>query len=134
MSQETHTCAYIELIYTHTGVPVGTTKFILIRSLYGVLQKLIRYRSTRRYFRTYIYTEILCILYLYYRAYPCLTDLILILQNLILYFGSHTCITELKHVFQILYLYYGTYKCISDLIHVLQSIYLSYGSYTGVTN
>ena len=30
------------LSYTHTGVPVGTTKFNLIRSLYG---------DTRRYYR-----------------------------------------------------------------------------------
>ena len=30
------------LSYTHTGVPVGTTEFILIRSLYG---------DTRRYYR-----------------------------------------------------------------------------------
>ena len=30
------------LSYTHTGVPVGTTEFILIRSLYG---------GTRRYYR-----------------------------------------------------------------------------------
>ena len=31
-----------DLCYTHTGVPVGTTEFILIRSLYG---------DTRRYYR-----------------------------------------------------------------------------------
>ena len=31
------------LSYTHTGVPVGTTEFILIRSLYG---------DTRRYYKT----------------------------------------------------------------------------------
>ena len=30
------------LFYTHTGVPVGTTEFILIRSLYG---------DTRRYYK-----------------------------------------------------------------------------------
>ena len=34
------------LSYIHTGVPVGTTEFILIRSLYG---------DTRRYYRTYTY-------------------------------------------------------------------------------
>ena len=52
------------LSYTHTGVPVGTTEFILIRSLYG---------GTRRYYRTHAYS---CIsdMYLSYRSYTCFTD------------------------------------------------------------
>ena len=91
--------------------------------------KLIRYRSTRRYFRTYIYTEILCILYLSYKAYPYLTDLLLVLQSLFWYFGSYPSISE--H-FRILYMYYKTYTCISDLTCILQNLYLSYGTYTCV--
>ena len=89
MSQETHTCSYIELI------------------LYS-------YGSTRRY----------------YEVYPCLTDLLLVLQSLFWYFGSYPDITEHIHVFRILYMYYRTYTCILDLMHVLQSIYLSYRFYT----
>ena len=66
------------LSYTHTGVPVGTTEFILIRSLYG---------GTRRYYRTHTYSCIsdlilvFQILYMYYRTYTCLTELILALQS-----------------------------------------------------
>ena len=37
------------LSYTHTGVPVGTTEFILIRGLYG---------DTRRYYRDLSDTEV----------------------------------------------------------------------------
>ena len=68
-----------------------------------------------------------------YRAYTCLTDLILVLQNLYMYFRSYTCLIEHILVLRILYLYYRTYTCSSELIYVLQSIYLSYGSYTCVT-
>ena len=66
------------LSYTHTGVPVDTTEFILIRSLYG---------DTRRYYRTHTYSCIsdlilvFQILYMYYRIYTCLTELILALQS-----------------------------------------------------
>ena len=58
------------LSYTHTGVPVGTTEFILIRSLYG---------GTCRYYRTH--------------TYSCILDLILVLQSIYLSYGSYTCIT-----------------------------------------
>ena len=121
-----------------------------------MLQKLIRYRGTRRYYRTY--------------TYSCISDLILVLRNIYLSYGSYTCITELILVFQILYVYYRTYtcltdyrtfylykstrryyrtgslyrgthryywtytySCISDLVLVLRSIYLSYRTYTCVT-
>ena len=66
------------LSYTYTGVPVGTTEFILIRSLY---------EDTRRYYRTHTYSCIsdlilvFQILYMYYRTYTCLTKLILALQS-----------------------------------------------------
>ena len=69
--------------------------------------------------RTYIeliLILVLRILYLYYRAYTCISDLIIVLQSLFLYFRSYTCITELILVFKILYLYSRTYSCISDLI------------------
>ena len=102
---------------------MGTTEINQIQKYLRVLQKLIKYRSTRRYFRTYIYTEIPCILYLYYRACPCLTDIILVLGSLFLYFESYTCITEHILVFQILYRYSETYSCISDLILVLRNLF-----------
>ena len=35
------------------------------------------------------------VLYLYYGAYACISDLILVFQNLFLYFRSYICITEL---------------------------------------
>ena len=38
--------------YLETGVPVGTTKLIQIQEYPSVLQSLIRYRSTCRYYRT----------------------------------------------------------------------------------
>ena len=61
-----------------------------------------------------------CLTYLilYYRAYTCISDLIIILRILFLYFRSYTCITELILLFRILYLYYGTYSCNLDLILV----------------
>ena len=68
-----------------------------------------------------------------YRAYTCLTDLILVLQNLYMYFRSYTCLIEHILILRILYLYYRTYTCSLELIYVLQSIYLFYGSYTCVT-
>ena len=121
-----HTLVFISnLPYTYTGVPIGTTEFILV----------------------------LRIFYLYYRVYTGISDLILALQSIYMHFGFYTCITELIHVFQILHVYYGTYTgltelilvfqilygyyrtytCISDLIHVLQNLYLSYGTYTSLT-
>ena len=77
---------------------------------------------------------VLRILYLYYGAYTCLTNLILELRSLFLYFRSYTCIMEHILVLRILYLYYGAYTCLTNLILVLRSIYLSYGSYTCRTN
>ena len=68
--------------------------------------------------------------YLYYRAYTCITDPILVLQSLFLYFGSYTCITELILVFRILYLYYLAYTCLTDLILVLQILCLYYKTYS----
>ena len=66
------------LSYTHTVVPVGTTEFILIRSLYG---------GTRRYYITH--------------TYSCISDLILVLRNIYLSYGTYTCVTELILVFRI---------------------------------
>ena len=64
--------------FTNTGVPVGTTELILIlliREYPWVLQRLIRYRSTRRYYRTY--TKVHSDLYSYslfsVLSYVCLT-------------------------------------------------------------
>ena len=135
------------LSYTHTGVHVGTTEFILIWSLY---------RGTRRYYRTHTYSSIsdlilvFQILYMYYRTSTCLTEVILALQSEFLYFGYGST----RRCYRTFYLYKSTrryyrtdslyrgtrryyrtytYSCISDLTLVLQSIYLSYGSYTCIT-
>ena len=69
-------------------------------------------------------------LYLYYRTYTCISDLILVLQNLYMYFRFYTCFIEHIHVFQILYLSYRAYTCLTDLILVLQNLFLSYVSYS----
>ena len=66
------------LSYTHTGVPVGTTEFILIRSLYGGIR---RYYKTHTYSCIYDLILIFQILYMYYRTYTCLTELIIALQS-----------------------------------------------------
>ena len=121
------------LSYTHTGGPVGTTEFILIRSLY---------EDTRRYYRTYFSTSYLIlvvqslslsygsstctivfilvfrILSRYYGAYTCILDFIHVLQNLYMYFRSYTCLTEYILFLRILYLFYRTYYCLTDLILV----------------
>ena len=77
--------------YPYTGVPVSTTKLILV----------------------------LRILYLYYEAYPGLTELILVLLNLFLHFRSYTCIKGLILVLRNLYLYYRAYSYFSDHIQSL---------------
>ena len=70
---------------------------------------------------------------MYYGAYTCLTNLILVLRSLFLYFRSYTCITELILFLRKLYLCYRAYSCISDLIRILRNLYLSYETYTCVT-
>ena len=47
------------------------------------------------------------ILYLFYRAYSCISDLILVLWSIYLSYETYTCITEHILVLRILYLYYG---------------------------
>ena len=51
---------------------------------------------------------VLRILYLCYRTYSYIYDLILVLQSLFLSYGSYTCVTELIRVFRILFLCEGT--------------------------
>ena len=79
------------------------------------------------YFRSYTCVKELIlvfrILYLYYRTYSCISDLILVLQSIFLHFGSYSCISDLILVLRILYLDYGAYTCLTDL-------YLYYGAYT----
>ena len=89
------------LSYTHTGVPVGTTEFILIRSLYG---------GTYRYYRDSSDTGVLV----------GTSELIFVQRYLV----SCTCTTEPILVLRIFYLYYRIYFGISDLIHVFQNLYL----------
>ena len=66
------------------------------------------------------------ILYLYYGAYSCISDLILVLRSIYLSYGTYTYDTELILVFRILYLYYGAYAGITRLIILLQNLYRKY--------
>ena len=64
-----------------------------------------------------------------YRAYFCISDLILVFRILYLYFRTYYCISDLILILQvsytytmehilvsrILYLYYGTYSCFIDM-------------------
>ena len=84
------------LSYTHTGVPVDTTEFILIRGLYG---------DTHRYYRDLSDTEV-----------PVGTSELIFIQR---YFVSCTCTTEHILALRFIYWYYGAYSCLSDLIRVL---------------
>ena len=68
------------------------------------------------------------ILYLYYRAYPCLTDIILVLWSLFLSFGTYTGLTELILVFRSTYLYFGFYTCITWHILILRILFLCEGT------
>ena len=68
------------------------------------------------------------ILYLYYRAYPCLTELILVFRNLYWYFGTYTGISELVLVFWSTYLYFDFYTCITGHILILQILFLCEGT------
>ena len=126
------------LSYTHTGVPVGTTEFILIRSLHGGTHRYYRDSSdtgvpvgtselifVQRYLVSCTCTTepilVLWIFYLYYRVYFCISDLILVLRSIYMYFGFYTCITELILVFQIIYMSYRAYTCLTNFILVLQN-------------
>ena len=68
------------------------------------------------------------ILYLYYRAYPCLTDIILALRSLFLSFGTYTGISELTLVFRSTYLYFGFYTYITSHILILRILFLCEGT------
>ena len=62
---------------------------------------------------------VLRILYLFYRTYSCISDLIRVLRNLYMYFRSYTCLTEHILFLRILYLHYGICTCLTDLIRSL---------------
>ena len=104
---------------------------------------------------------VLCILYLYYKVYPGLTELILVLHSLFLSFGYRSTrryyrtfcwYKSTRRYYRTDSLYRGTrryyrtytYSCISDLIlvfrilysdliRVLPNLYSSYGTYTCLT-
>ena len=69
---------------------------------------------------------------MYLKSYSCNTALILILQNLYLSYRTYTGLTELILLFRSTYWYFGSYTCISNLIHVIHNLYLSYETYTGL--
>ena len=72
------------------------------------------------------------ILYMSYRAYTYLMELILILRSIYWSYRTWTCIYDLIHVLQSIYLSYRTYTDLTELILVLQDLLLSYGSYSCV--
>ena len=128
------TYTYTDLCLFRT--PVGVTELILIlRNIslhFRSYTELNLFGGTRRYHRDYgtytgisehilvlqnLYwsygtytclTELIRILYWFYRVYSGVSDLILVFRSIYMYFGFYTCITELIHVFQILHVYYGT--------------------------
>ena len=61
---------------------------------------------------------VLQILYLFYRTYSCISDIILVLRN--------TCISDLIHVLQSIYWSYGSYTCITEHVLVLRILYGAY--------
>ena len=72
------------LSYTHTGVLVGTTEFILIQA----------YTEVPVGTTELILILVFQILFLSYKAYTYLTDLILALRNMYLSYRSYTCFTD----------------------------------------
>ena len=68
------------------------------------------------------------VLYLYYKAYPCLTDIILVLRSLFLSFKTYAGLTELILVFRSTYSYFRSYTCITGHILILRILY---GAYSG---
>ena len=71
-------------------------------------------------------------IYLSYRTYTGLTELILVLRNLYWYYGTYISLTELILVLWNLYWSHGTYTDLTELILVLQNLLLSYRSYSCV--
>ena len=106
--------------YAYIEVPLGTIRLILIPFLR------ILYLCYKAYSCILDLILVFRILYLYLGTYSCISDLILILQSIYLYLESYTCITELILIFRILYLYYRAYNCISDFILILRNLYLFY--------
>ena len=64
---------------------------------------------------------------MYYGAYTCLMELILMIQSLFLYFESYSYISDLILVLRSIYLDYGSYTCVTELILVFRILYLYYG-------
>ena len=63
-------------------------------------------------------TEILRNVYMYFRSYTCLTELILVLRNLYGSYGTYTGLTEIILVLRNLYWHYKTDYCLTDLVLV----------------
>ena len=76
---------------------------------------------------------VLRILYLYYRAYTCISELILVFQILYLHSGTYSCILDLILVLRSLFLYFRSYNCITELILVFGILYLYYKAYSYIT-
>ena len=65
---------------------------------------------------------------MYYKTYTCLTELILVLQNLYWSYGTYTGLAEIILVFQSTYLYFGSYTCITKLILEFQILFICEGT------
>ena len=112
------TYSYAELILITDlcafRTPVGVTELMLM------LRSLNLFGGTRRYHRDYgTYTGI--------SEHILVFRILRVLQNLYMYFKSYTCITELILVLLNLYWSYGTYTCLMELILVLQNLFLYFG-------
>ena len=62
-------------------------------------------------------------LYMYFRFYMYITELILVLRNLYWFYGTYTGISDLIRVLQNLYMYFRFYMYITELILVLRNLY-----------
>ena len=71
------------------------------------------YRGTRRYYRTYTYiSDLILVFRILY------SDLIRVLQNLYLSYWTYTGLMKLILVFRSTYWYFRSYTCITELRHV----------------
>ena len=122
----------LRILYLYYEVYPGFTELIpVLRSLFLSF----RYRSTRRYYRTFCLYKSTRRYYRtdslyrgtrrYYRTYTYsyISDLILVFRilysDLIRVLQTYTCLTGLIRVLRSLYWYFGAHTGISDLIRVL---------------
>ena len=115
-------------VYTCSEVPVGITE-ITERIL--VLQNLFLYESTCKYYKTYTGTSyLICTTNISwsYGTYTGISEHIPVFRILYVYYRTYTCISNLIHVLQNLYLSYGTYTGLMEHILILRILSLCEGT------